>query len=165
MPTLTTREHGEIHVHYHQVTRMADRLWRFGSPARRTAYVEKARQRLAAGPARHSDAAIVLAAGAGLPTDASGRSRYRDRQFSVAALTPPQTRIDLGVVMRGRESRTPGCAACRGSPYLVLHHRQASIEQPATVSSGWCFRRPGRGGARCAPTRRSRLSRRPARLT
>jgi hypothetical protein len=67
MPTLTTREHGEIHVHYHQVTRMADRLWRFGSPARRTAYVEKARQRLAAGPARHSDAAIVLAAGAGLP--------------------------------------------------------------------------------------------------
>src|SRR3984893_14419830 len=23
MPTLTTREHGEIHVHYHQVTRMA----------------------------------------------------------------------------------------------------------------------------------------------
>jgi hypothetical protein len=87
MPTLTTREHGEIHVHYHQVTRMADRLWRFGSPARRTAYVEKARQRLAAGPARHSDA-IVLAAGAGLPPSASGRSRYWDRQFSAAALNP-----------------------------------------------------------------------------
>jgi hypothetical protein len=34
-----------------------------GSPERRTAYVERARRRLAAGPARHSDAAIVLAAG------------------------------------------------------------------------------------------------------
>ena len=63
MPTLTTTEHGEIHVHHWQVTRMADRLWRLGSPERRAAYVEKARQRLAAGPARHSDAAIVLAAG------------------------------------------------------------------------------------------------------
>jgi hypothetical protein len=67
MPTLTTTEHGEIHVHHRQVTRMADRLWGLGSPARRTAYVEKARRRLAAGPARHSDAAIVLTAGAGLP--------------------------------------------------------------------------------------------------
>jgi hypothetical protein len=28
MPTLTTTEHGEIRVHHHQVTRMADRLWR-----------------------------------------------------------------------------------------------------------------------------------------
>ena len=63
MATLTTTEHGEIHVHNLQVTRMADRLWRFGSPARRTAYVEKARRRLAAGPPRRSDAAIVLAAG------------------------------------------------------------------------------------------------------
>ena len=63
MPTFTTPEHGEIRVHHRQVTRMADRLWHLGSPARRTAYVEKARQRLAAGPARHSDAAIVLAAG------------------------------------------------------------------------------------------------------
>ena len=62
MPTLTTTEHGEIHVHHRQVTRMADRLWGLGSPARRTAYVEKARRRLAAGPARHSDAAIVLTA-------------------------------------------------------------------------------------------------------
>ena len=42
---------------------MADRLWRLGSPERRTAYVEKARVRLAAGPVRHSDAAIILAAG------------------------------------------------------------------------------------------------------
>ena len=67
MPTLTTTEHGEIHVHHRQVPRMADRLWGLGSPARRTAYVEKARRRLAAGPTRHSDAAIVLAAGAGLP--------------------------------------------------------------------------------------------------
>ena len=63
MATLTTTEHGEIHVHHRQVTRMADRLWRFGSPARRTAYIEKARRRLAAGPPRRSDAAIVLAAG------------------------------------------------------------------------------------------------------
>jgi hypothetical protein len=63
MPTLTTTEHGEIRVHHHQVTRMADRLWRLRWPERRTAYVEKARQRLAAGPARHSDAAIMLAAG------------------------------------------------------------------------------------------------------
>jgi hypothetical protein len=61
VPTLTTTEHGEIHVDHRQVTRMADRLWRLGSPERRTAYVEKARRRLAAGPARHSDAAIVLA--------------------------------------------------------------------------------------------------------
>jgi hypothetical protein len=63
MPTLTTTEHGEIRVHHHQVTRMADRLWRLRSPERWTAYVEKARQRLFAGPVRHSDAAIVLAAG------------------------------------------------------------------------------------------------------
>jgi hypothetical protein len=63
MPTLTTTEHEEIHVDHRQVTRMADRLWHFGSLARRTAYIEKARRRLAAGPAYHSDAAIVLAAG------------------------------------------------------------------------------------------------------
>jgi hypothetical protein len=63
MPTLTTTEHDEIHVHHRQVTRMADRLWCLASPARRTAYVDKARRRLAAGPPRHSDAAIVLAAG------------------------------------------------------------------------------------------------------
>jgi hypothetical protein len=63
MPTLTTTEHGEIHVPHHQVTRMAERLWRLGSPTRQTAYVEKARRRLAAGPPRRSDAAIVLAAG------------------------------------------------------------------------------------------------------
>jgi hypothetical protein len=31
MPTLTTTEHGEIHVHHRQVTRMADRLWHLGS--------------------------------------------------------------------------------------------------------------------------------------
>jgi hypothetical protein len=62
MPTLTTTEHGEIHVHHRQVTRMADRLWRLRSPERRADYVEKARRRLATGPARHSDAAIVLAA-------------------------------------------------------------------------------------------------------
>ena len=35
MPTFTTTEHGEIRVHHRQVTRMADRLWRLGSPARR----------------------------------------------------------------------------------------------------------------------------------
>ena len=63
MPTLMTTEHGEIDVHHRQVARMANRLWRLGSPERRTAYVEKARRRLAAGSARHSDAAIVLAAG------------------------------------------------------------------------------------------------------
>jgi hypothetical protein len=63
MPTLTTTEHGEIRVNRRQVTRMADRLWHLGSPERRTAYVERARRRLAAGPARRSDAAIVLAAG------------------------------------------------------------------------------------------------------
>jgi hypothetical protein len=63
MPTLMTTEHGEINVDHRQVTRMANRLWRLGSPERRTAYVEKARRRLAAGPARLSDAAIVLAAG------------------------------------------------------------------------------------------------------
>ena len=63
MPTLKTTEHGEIRVHHRQVTRMANRLWRLGSPARRNAYVEKARRRLAAGPARHYDAAIVLAVG------------------------------------------------------------------------------------------------------
>ncbi len=62
MPTLTTK-HGEIRVNHREVTRMANRLWNLGSPARRTAYVEKAKRRLAAGPARHSDAAIVLAAG------------------------------------------------------------------------------------------------------
>jgi hypothetical protein len=63
MPTLMTTEHGEIHVHHRQVTRMADRLRRLGSPEGRTAYVEKARRRLNAGPARHSDATIVLVAG------------------------------------------------------------------------------------------------------
>jgi len=73
MPTLTTTEHGEIHVPHRQVTRMADRLWRFGSPARRTAYVEKARRRLAAGPPRRSDAAIVLAAGEASASDRAQR--------------------------------------------------------------------------------------------
>ena len=63
MPTLKTTEHGEIRVHHRQVARMANRLWRLGSPARRTAYVEKARRRLAAGQARHSDAAIILVSG------------------------------------------------------------------------------------------------------
>src|SRR5258708_40040796 len=53
MPTLTTREHGEIHLHYHQVRRIADRLWRFGSPARRTAYVEKPPHPLPPGPTLH----------------------------------------------------------------------------------------------------------------
>jgi hypothetical protein len=62
MPTLMTTEHGEIHVDHRQVIRMAERLWRLGSPERRGAYVEKARRRLSAGPARHADAAIVLAA-------------------------------------------------------------------------------------------------------
>src|ERR1700726_3849679 len=37
MPTLTTREHGEIHVHYHHVTRMADRLCTWVNQARRAA--------------------------------------------------------------------------------------------------------------------------------
>ena len=73
MATLTTTEPGEIHVHHRQVTRMADRLWRFGSPARRTAYVEKARRRLAAGPPRRSDAAIVLAAGEASASDRAQR--------------------------------------------------------------------------------------------
>jgi hypothetical protein len=73
MATLTTTEHGEIRVPLRQVTRMADRLWRFGSPARRTAYVEKARRRLAAGPPRRSDAAIVLAAGEASASDRAQR--------------------------------------------------------------------------------------------
>ena len=52
---------------------MADQLWRFGSPARRTAYIEKARRRLAAGPPRRSDAAIVLAAGEASASDRAQR--------------------------------------------------------------------------------------------
>jgi len=114
MPTLTTREHGEIHVHYHQVTRMADRLWRFGSPARRTAYVEKARQRLAAGPARHSDAAIVLAAGAGLPPMLPDDLVTGTGKFSAAALTPPSSPRESPVARCGASPDIDGPARVIG---------------------------------------------------
>ena len=44
------------------VARMADRLWRLGSKARRDAFVGRARKRLDGGSRAINDAAAVLAA-------------------------------------------------------------------------------------------------------
>jgi hypothetical protein len=45
------------------VARMADRMWKFGSDARRQHFVAKAMARLDTGKLRRSDVATVLAAG------------------------------------------------------------------------------------------------------
>ena len=60
MPTLKIKD-AEIDVPSELVARMADRLWKFGSDARRQHYVAKAR--LDTGKLRRSDVATVLAAG------------------------------------------------------------------------------------------------------
>lgn len=62
MPTLTTK-HGEIQVSAARVSRMADRMHRLGGEGRRKNYVDKARERLEAGPANKDDVAIIIAAG------------------------------------------------------------------------------------------------------
>jgi hypothetical protein len=59
---LTTKD-GEIEVSVAAVARMADRMYRLGGEGQRANYVAKAKKRLAAGPARYADAAIVIAAG------------------------------------------------------------------------------------------------------
>ena len=52
----------EIHVPTRLITRMAGRLWRLGSKARREAFIGRARKRLDAGGRALNDAAAVLAA-------------------------------------------------------------------------------------------------------
>jgi hypothetical protein len=63
MPNLTVKG-AEIEVSIALVARMADRLYKLQGEGRRQNYVDKARKRLEAGPARRTDAATVLAAGA-----------------------------------------------------------------------------------------------------
>lgn len=62
MAKLTVKD-GEIEVSVARVARMADRMFRLGGEGRAKNYAEKARQRIAKGPARKDDAAIVIAAG------------------------------------------------------------------------------------------------------
>lgn len=62
MPKLTTKD-GDIDVSVARVVRMADRMQRFASAPRRENYRAKAKRRLAAGPCRKVDTAIVIAGG------------------------------------------------------------------------------------------------------
>lgn len=62
MAKLTVKD-GEIEVSVARVARMADRMFRLGGEGRAKNYAERARQRIAEGPARKDDAAIVIAAG------------------------------------------------------------------------------------------------------
>jgi hypothetical protein len=62
MPKLKTKD-GETEVSAARVARMADRMFRLGGEGRAKNYAEKARKRIADGPVRKDDAAIVLAAG------------------------------------------------------------------------------------------------------
>jgi hypothetical protein len=62
VPKLKTKD-GEIEVSVGRIARMADRMHRLGGEGRAKNYAEKARKRLEAGPARRTDAAIVIAAG------------------------------------------------------------------------------------------------------
>jgi hypothetical protein len=55
-------DNDEVRVSDALVIRMADRLWRLGSAARRAAYAERARKRLAAGRRGKSDVAVVILA-------------------------------------------------------------------------------------------------------
>jgi hypothetical protein len=58
-----TMQDGEIEVHAALIARMADRMHRLGSKARREHYAKNARARLDKGSKQPADAAIVLAAG------------------------------------------------------------------------------------------------------
>jgi hypothetical protein len=62
MPALTTKD-GEVQVSTARIARMAQRMGKLGGKGRGANYAEKARQRIAAGPVRKDDVAIVLAAG------------------------------------------------------------------------------------------------------
>jgi hypothetical protein len=62
MPKLTVKGE-EVEVSVARVARMADRMFRLGGEGRSKNYAEKAHQRLAAGPVRKDDVAIVIAAG------------------------------------------------------------------------------------------------------
>jgi hypothetical protein len=62
MPKLKIRN-SEMMVSTSLVIRMAERMHKLGSAARREGYVARARQRLEAGHFHKNDAAIVLAAG------------------------------------------------------------------------------------------------------
>ena|SRR5579871_5047101 len=52
----------EMHVPTRLITRMAGRLWRLGSKARREAFIARARKRIDAGGRAVNDAATLLAA-------------------------------------------------------------------------------------------------------
>jgi hypothetical protein len=66
MPTLNTTD-GEVQVSAARVGRMAERMGKLGGEGRSANYAEKARQRIAAGPVRKDDVAIVIAAGGSEP--------------------------------------------------------------------------------------------------
>jgi len=62
MPTLKIKN-SEMRVATRLVIRLAERMHKLGSDARRESYVARARQRLEARHSYKNDAAIVLAAG------------------------------------------------------------------------------------------------------
>ncbi len=62
MPTLKIEGGEEVAVPARLIIRMAERLFRM-APARRPAYVEKARRRLASPHRSRNDAAVLIAAG------------------------------------------------------------------------------------------------------
>ena len=62
MPKVKTKD-GETEVSAARVARMAERMFKLGGDGRKQNYAEKARKRLAAGPVRKDDAAIVIAVG------------------------------------------------------------------------------------------------------
>ncbi len=62
MPALKTKD-GDIAVSAERIARMADRMFRIRGDGRRQNYAERARKRIAAGPARKDDVALVIATG------------------------------------------------------------------------------------------------------
>jgi hypothetical protein len=63
MPKQKKLKAGEIRVPRALVVRMADRLWRLRSKARRDSFVARAKKRQEGGTHHMNDAAVVLAAG------------------------------------------------------------------------------------------------------
>ena len=68
MPTLTV-DGDEIEVPERLIVRMAARMHRLGSPARRKAYIGKAQRRLTTDRWSQNDVATVLAAGGATATE------------------------------------------------------------------------------------------------
>ena len=80
MPTVTI-EGIEIGVPARLIIRMAERLFRMG-PARRTAYVQTARRRLASPHPSRNAAAVLLAAGEATKADRSPAEPGRETGLS-----------------------------------------------------------------------------------